>query len=213
MSPAEGDNLRVPRNGRCDCRSPQRPRALVDLLDDSACLLVLGSSLTVMSSVRCVLGRAAVAFVVALAAACGYVPAARAFSTNTEIAFQANTGDLWTWAIDNPGSSTGMGMMAGSGPSVAPLPGFGSNHEIAFQAKTGYLWTTGAFGQGATPYGMMAATSPSINKFGEIAFQGNTGHLRTTGLFGGDSALAMMAGTSPSMNLNKTVAFQDSQGR
>ena len=38
-------------------------------------------------------------------------------------------------AIDNPGGSTGMGMMAGSGPSVAPLPGFGSNHEIASQAN------------------------------------------------------------------------------
>ena len=53
---------------------------------------------------RGVWGRAAVAFGVALAAAGVCVPAAQAWSTNMEIAFQADTGYLWTWTINNPGS-------------------------------------------------------------------------------------------------------------
>jgi hypothetical protein len=79
-----------------------------------------------------------------------------------EIAFQANTGDLWTWTIGNPGSNTGLGMQAGSNPSVTAVAGIGSNHEIAFQANNGDLWTTGAFGQGDTGLGMAGGTSPSV---------------------------------------------------
>jgi hypothetical protein len=118
----------------------------------------------VTAGVRRVWGRAAVAFVVALAAGCVSVSAAQAWSTTMEIGFQANSGDLWTWTIDNPGSATPYGLMAGTSPSVSPVAGVGSNHEIAFQANTGYLWTAGAGGQGSTPYGMMAGTSrASIN--------------------------------------------------
>ena len=83
-------------------------------------------------------------------------------------------------AIDNPGGSTGMGMMAGSGPSVAPLPGFGSNHEIAFQANTGHLWTTGLFG-GDSALAMMAGTSPSMNLNKTVAFQDSQGLVERTG--------------------------------
>jgi hypothetical protein len=121
--------------------------------------------------------RAAVAIVAATAATCVSVPAAQAWPTTMQIAFQANTGDLWTFTASDPGSATPYGLMAGTNPSVAPVAGLGSNHEIAFQANTGYLWTAGAGGQGATPYGTMAGTSPSINKYGNIAFQANTGHL------------------------------------
>ena len=102
----------------------------------------------VTAGVRRVWGRAAVAFVVALAAACVSVPAAQAWSKTMEIGFQASSGDLWTWTIDNPGSNLGMGMMAGTSPSVAASAA-GANHEIAFQANTGYLWTTGAGGHGS----------------------------------------------------------------
>jgi hemolysin type calcium-binding protein len=163
------------------------------------------------ASVRRVWGRAALAFVVVLAAACLSVPGAQAWSTNMEIAFQANTGDLWTWTIDNPGSNTGMGMMAGTNPSVAPLSGFGSDHEIAFQANTGYLWTTGAFGQGRTIYGVAPGTSPSIAG-SEIAFQAQGGDLWTVGLGGqGDTGLGMMAGTSPSI-AGSEIAFVANTG-
>jgi hypothetical protein len=60
-----------------------------------------------------------------------------------QIAFQANTGDLWTFTASDPGSATPYGLMAGTSPSVAPVASLGSNHEIAFQANTGHLWTTG----------------------------------------------------------------------
>ena len=170
----------------------------------------LGVELAVVTvSVRRVWVRPAVAFVVALAAACVCVPAAQAWSTTMQIAFQANTGNLWNWTINDPGSATPYGLMAGTSPSEAPS-GFGWDHEIAFQANTGALWTTGSGGQGATPYGMAAGTSPSIGG-SEIAFQANGGDLWTTGTNGtggdGDTGLGMMAGTSPSM-AGSHIAFQ-----
>ena len=167
----------------------------------------------VAASVRRVWGRSAVAFVVVLAAACVSVPAAQALSQVTEIAFQANTGNLWTYTVGDPGSNIGMGMMAGTSPSVAPLSGIGSNHEIAFQANTSNLWTTGAFGQGPTPYGLAAGTSPSIGG-SELAFQADGGYLWIIGsnaTGGGDTGLGMMAGTSPSMD-GSHIAFQANTG-
>ena len=182
----------------------------------SGCVLFrrLGVELAVVTvSVRRVWGRAAVAFVAALAAACVCVPAAQAWSKTMQIAFQANTGNLWNWTINDPGSGTPYGMAAGTSPSEAPS-GFGWDHEIAFQANTGALWTTGSGGQGATPYGMAAGTSPSIGG-SEIAFQANGGDLWTTGTNGtggdGDTGLGMMAGTSPSM-AGSHIAFQSNTG-
>ena len=163
----------------------------------------------VTAGVRRVWGHAAVAIVVALAATCVSVPAAQAWSKTMEIGFQASSGDLWTWTIDNPGSNTGMGMMAGTSPSVAPSAA-DANHEIAFQANTGYLWTTGAGGQGPTPFGMMAGTSPSISG-SEIAFQANGGDLWTNSSLDGDTGMGMMAGTSPSL-VASHVAFQANTG-
>ncbi len=161
------------------------------------------------AGVRRVWGHAAVAFVVALAAACVSVPAAQAWSKTMEIGFQASSGDLWTWTIDNPGSNLGMGMMAGTSPSVAASAA-DANHEIAFQANTGYLWTTGAGGQGPSPFGMMAGTSPSIGG-SEIAFQANGGDLWTNSSLDGDTGMGMMAGTSPSL-VASHVAFQANTG-
>jgi hypothetical protein len=107
----------------------------------------------VAAGVSRVWGHVAVAVVVVLALCVG-VPAARALTLNTEIAFQANTGELWTWSINKQPSGTGLGMAAGTSPSVASLSGLGlANHEIAFQANTGDLWTIGPFGQGDTGLG------------------------------------------------------------
>jgi hypothetical protein len=80
------------------------------------------------------------------------------------VAFQANTGQL---GINSNGTvdewtDTGLGMMAGTSPSVAALPN--GTYVVAFQANTGHLginngtadqWTD-------TALGMMAGTSPSI---------------------------------------------------
>jgi hypothetical protein len=125
--------------------------------------------------------RAAVAIAAALSAACVSVPAAQALSLNTEIAIQANTGNLWTWTATGGAHDTGLGMMQETSPSVAPLSGFGSNHEIAFQANTGDLWTTGAFGQGDMHLGMEAGTSPSLGAVNRVAFVANTGDPNTPG--------------------------------
>ena len=76
------------------------------------------------------------------------------------------------------------------------------------------MWTTGVGGGGATPYGMMAGTSPSIGG-SEIAFQANGGDLWTVGSNGtggdGDTGFGMMAGTSPSM-AGSEIAFQSNTG-
>src|SRR4051812_21410291 len=89
------------------------------------------------------------ATVAALLGATALFPSgAHAWSLNTQIAAQANTGSLWTWTLQNGGRDLRLGMMSGTSPSVAPMSGIGSDHPIAFQANTGSLWTTGAFGRG-----------------------------------------------------------------
>src|SRR5436309_9477363 len=80
-------------------------------------------------------------------------------SLGTEVAFQANTGNLWTVVADNHGD-WGLGMMAGTSPTIVALPGGG--YEVAFQANTGNLWTVGADNHGDWELGMMAGTSPTI---------------------------------------------------
>jgi len=75
-----------------------------------------------------------------------------------EVAFQANTGNLWTVGSDNHGD-TKLGMMAGTSPSIAAV---GGSYEVAFQANTGNLWTVGSDNHGDWNLGMRAGTSPSI---------------------------------------------------
>ena len=135
-----------------------------------------------------------------------------------EVAFQANTGDLWTvGAVGN--TDWHLGMMAGTGPSIATLTGGG--FQVAFQANTGDLWTVGNAGDADWKLGMMAGTSPSITALPgggfEVAFQANTGDLWTVGTAGNtDWHLGMKAGTSPSIVALKTggfeVAFQANTG-
>lgn len=91
-----------------------------------------------------------------------------------EVAFQANTGVLWTVTPDshgNPhGQPTNLGMDQHSSPSITALPTGG--FEIAFQADTHTLWTVtgagfGSAGQGqpVTGASMAPGTSPSIDAF------------------------------------------------
>ena len=83
------------------------------------------------------------------------------------IAFQANTGDLWTWT-GTPGTTgyaapAHLGMAPGTTPTITSLPN--GQAAIAFQANTGDLWTwTGT--PGTTGYaapanlGMATGTGP-----------------------------------------------------
>jgi N-acetylmuramoyl-L-alanine amidase len=119
-----------------------------------------------------------------------------------EVAFEANTGALWTvgsalnenWAL---------GMKAGTSPSIAALAGGG--FEVAFEANTGALWTVGSALNENWALGMKPGTSPTIAAFAsggfEVAFQANTGALWTIGVASGasntDWSLGMMPGTSP----------------
>ena len=67
----------------------------------------------------------------------GTSPSIAALSTGGyEMAFQANTGSLWSVGSDQHGS-WGYGMMAGTSPSIAALSTGG--YEMAFQANTGSL--------------------------------------------------------------------------
>jgi hypothetical protein len=80
-----------------------------------------------------------------------------------EVAFQANTGALWTvGAAGNTAWS--LGMRAGTSPSIAALPAGG--FEVAVQTNTGDLWTVGR-GLNAQDKdwraGMLSGTSPDIH--------------------------------------------------
>ena len=78
------------------------------------------------------------------------------------VAFQANTGNLWTLDPDLGAVDRGLGMMAGTTPSIVLLRK--NLYAVAFQANTGNLWTLdpdlGAVDRGL---GMKAGTSPSPN--------------------------------------------------
>ncbi len=131
-----------------------------------------------------------------------------------EVAFEANTNNLWTVGSDDHGDWQ-LGMMAGTSPSITRLANGG--YEVAFQANTGSLWTVGPDGATDWQLGMMVGTSPSIaalpNGGYEVAFEANTGNLWTVGSDNhGDWRLGMMVGTSPSIaalpNGGYEVAFQ-----
>jgi hypothetical protein len=152
----------------------------------------------------------------------GTSPSIAALAGSTyQVAFQANTGSLWTVGADDVGHNLNLGMMAGTSPSITGFPTIpqpedltNNNFEIAFQANTGVLWTVGdpaAFSGGGpdnSGLDMMAGTSPSIasnpNANGltgpeyETAFQANTGSLWTSGAsVTGSWNLQMAPGTSP----------------
>jgi hypothetical protein len=119
-----------------------------------------------------------------------------------EVAFQANTGSLWT-AASGGSADWGLGMMPDTSPAVAALTGGG--FEVAFQANTGHLWTVGTAGCRDWPLGMLPGTSPSMSGLAgggfEVAFQANTSNLWTVGSAGNTAwPLGMLPGTSPSMS-------------
>jgi hypothetical protein len=63
-----------------------------------------------------------------------------------EVAFQANTGSLWT--VGSAGNHAwALGMRPGTSPAITNLAGGG--YEVAFQANTGSLWTVGTAGNHA----------------------------------------------------------------
>jgi hypothetical protein len=68
---------------------------------------------------------------------------------------------LWVVGAKGDPGNTHLGMMPGTSPSIAALPGGG--WQAAFQANTGNLWVVGAKGDpGDTHLGMRPGTSPSI---------------------------------------------------
>jgi hypothetical protein len=144
--------------------------------------------------------------VTALRALYGVAPAP---AIDAAVAFQANTGILWVVGPGGPGA-TGLGMAAGTSPSIARLAGGG--FQAAFQANTGHLWVTGSAGTGDTGLGMAANTSPSITALGgsyQVAFQASTTHLWVTGAAGtADTGLGMAANTSPSISQLVTGGYQ-----
>lgn len=137
-----------------------------------------------------------------------------------QVAFQANTGTLFTVGDITGPQDLGYGMAPGTSPSIARsgIAGW----TIAFQANTGTLWVvTNGVAQNLG-YGMAPGTSPSIAPVGgggiEIAFQANTGTLWTVGNNANlDWQLGMRPGSSPSIGQlpggGFQVAFQDTGGQ
>ncbi len=138
-----------------------------------------------------------------------------------QIAFQANTGHLWTTGEFGT-HSTRLLMAAGTSPDIASS-GYG-DYNVAFQANTGMLWTAGHLGTRSLHLPMAPGTSPSIGEGGDqIAYQGRNNHVWVTDLItpgkpvvGHDLGLGMMPGTSPSLSSagnGYQIAFQANTGR
>jgi hypothetical protein len=140
------------------------------------------------------------------------------------IAFQANTGALWTRSHDgSAGPVSGPRMALGTSPSIVALPSGG--YRIAYQGINGMLHTVSASGVTTDlGLGMAAGTSPSIAMQSDgqwrIAFQANTGALWTRSLDGSEGPVPgnrmMWPGTSPSIVALPTggyqIAYQSSDG-
>jgi|GEM_PF-849404 len=135
------------------------------------------------------------------------------------VAFQANTGHLWTYMSSGGGKDLDQGMKAGTSPAIAAVPG---GYEEAFQANTGALVVVGTVLQKNTGLGMKAGTSPAIASLSggsfEVAFQANTGVLWLYSSKSGSTNTGdpMMAGTSPAVaglaGGGFEVAYQASNG-
>ena len=144
--------------------------------------------------------------------------ASTVLSGGAEVAFQANTGELWTVgsAIDTADNAR---LSSGTSPSIIALASGGD--EVALQASTGLLWTVGSAGNVNWALGMRPGTSPAIAALAgggyEVAFQANTGRLWTVGSAGDkDWGLGMSPGTSPAIaglvGVGYEVAFQANNG-
>jgi hypothetical protein len=93
-----------------------------------------------------------------------------------QVAFQANTGNLWTAGALGT-RDWGLAMMAGTSPSITAVAG---GFEVAFQANTGVLRTVGALGNRNWGLSLNHASNPSIaavtGSF-QVAFEANTDEL------------------------------------
>ena len=147
------------------------------------------------------------------------VPSVAQFANGSPaIAFQANTGNMWT--VGN-GVSTDqyLGMKAGTSPSIAVLQN--GQMAVAVQSNLGTLWLNVNGTNSNHSLAMKPGTSPSIAALSNgqiaVALQADTGHLwvEVNGV-GTDQYLGMMAGTSPSIaalpNGQWAVAFQANTG-
>ena len=67
-------------------------------------------------------------------------PGLAALSKGFQIAFQANTGDLWVAGTNGAGAPE-LGMAAGRGPAITLVPGSGV--EVTYQADAGHLGSQG----------------------------------------------------------------------
>ena len=129
----------------------------------------------------------------------GTSPSIAAVAGGYQVAFQANTGMLWT--VGALGTRDWkLALMAGTSPSIAAVAG---GFQVAFQSSTGELWTVGALGNRGWGQSLNRASSPSIAAFAgsfQVAFEAITDELWTIGPAGGaDSGLGMIDGSSPSI--------------
>ncbi len=135
------------------------------------------------------------------------------------VAFQSNTGDLWTVSSEGVGTHLGLALASGTSPSVAQ---YQSGYVVAFAANTGALWIYTPWG-GAWTNGLQVApgTSPAVaelpNGSFEVTYQGTNGNLYTyspeTGAI--QLNLGMAAGSSPSIVKYQSgylVAFKANTG-
>jgi hypothetical protein len=145
-------------------------------------------------------------------------PSVRTTYRGVAVAFQANTGILWTLSNGMP-RSTGLLMKHGTSPRGTGEPG----DAIAFHGNDGFLWTYRDGIGRSTNLRMRPATSPDIlpDPAGGfwIAFQSDNGELWTVSPSGQarSTERRMSAGSSPILvrdgsNNRYEVAFQSDVG-
>jgi hypothetical protein len=100
------------------------------------------------------------------------------------VAFQANTGNLWTVGPGGAGDLH-LGMVAGTSPSIS------STGEVAFEANTTDLGTVGPGGAGDLHLGMMKGTSPGLPRI-----RVRSRHLTDSASSAGDSPLVPMCASN-----------------
>jgi hypothetical protein len=135
-----------------------------------------------------------------------------------DIAFQAVTGELWTYS-NGVGRSTGLPMKHGTSPRGTAAVG----DEIAFQGYDGTLWTYRNGAGHSTGLAMRPATSPDVMPDAAggfwIAYQADTSELRVVSPTGQVTSTGrrMRSGASPILATNTSgepyVAFQADTGQ
>jgi hypothetical protein len=159
------------------------------------------------------------------------LPEQGSLSGGVEMAYQGTNGDLWLYGRAAEGD-TGLGMLAGTSPSITNLQSGG--YQVAFQASTGVLWTMGTDGTYNTGEAMAAGTSPVITDINDNTYTSNENtyfvSIQTSGgtllnlnwvasndVLLNSTGLAMAPGTSPSVvdyefTNNPLIAFQGGNG-